>query len=169
MGTKERLNILKLKLDDEMKIKCRVFKDEDIKKEGNIWYIPGQDGSVKAVKVEPMKTKKDVITELLKRVSNLEFAIEKLEKNEQYKYINGQAYFRQDYVLDREKEIDRLKAELELYKDNQDHLNNLLEKKNNIIEEVRNMLEEYEKENMGTWIPCIIDTVKDILKDSDKE
>lgn len=113
MGTKERLNILKGKLDDEMKIKCRVFKDEDIRKEGNIWYIPGQDGSVKAVKVEPMKTKKDVITELLKRVSNLEFAIEKLEKNEQYKYINGQAYFRQDYVLGREKEIDRLNKRID--------------------------------------------------------
>ena len=102
MGTKE-----------EMKIKCRVFKDEDIRKEGNIWYIPRQDGSVKAVKVEPMKTKEDVITELLKRVSDLEFEVEKLEKNVQYKYINGQAYFRQDYVLGREKEIDRLNKRID--------------------------------------------------------
>ena len=113
MGTKERLNILKEKFDDEMKFKCRVFKDEDIRKEGNIWYIPEQDGSVKAVKVEPMKTKEDVIIELLKRISDLEFEVEKLEKNEQYKYINGQAYFRQDYVLGREKEIDRLNKRID--------------------------------------------------------
>jgi hypothetical protein len=101
MGTKERLNILKLKLDDEMKIKCRVFKDEDIKKEGNIWYIPGQDGSVKAVKVEPMKTKKDVITELLKRISNIEFEVEERDRRidkaiefvESMEYMGYEDYF----------------------------------------------------------------------------
>lgn len=49
-----------------------------------------------------------LVNKLLKRISDLEFAIEKLEKNEHYKYINGQAYFRQDYVLGREKEVDRL-------------------------------------------------------------
>ena len=174
MGTKERLNILKEKFDDEMKFKCRVFKDEDIRKEGNIWYIPEQDGSVKAVKVEPMKTKEDVIIELLKRISDLEFEVEKLEKNEQYKYINGQAYFRQDYVLGREKEIDRLNAELNLYKDNQEHLNSLLEQKNNIINELKEWFKGYHK----SYASCkwyeedyieFIEHLENELKGSDKE
>lgn len=52
--------------------------------------------------------KDKVINDLLKRISNLEFEIEQYEKSESYKYINGVAYFRQDYVLGREKEIERL-------------------------------------------------------------
>lgn len=57
-----------------------------------------------------------IVNDLLKRISYLEFEVEKLEKNVQYKYINGQAYFRQDYVLGREKEIDRLnKINNEMY------------------------------------------------------
>lgn len=50
---------------------------------------------------------------LLKRISDLEFEIKKLEKNEQYKYINGQAYFRQDYVLGREKKVDEFKKRID--------------------------------------------------------
>lgn len=98
------------------------------------YYVEGKH---KEEEKNLFETKETVINDLLKRVSNLEFEVEKLEKNVQYKYINGQAYFRQDYVLGREKEIDKLNAELNLYKDNQEHLNNLLEHKNNIIKEVR--------------------------------
>ena len=51
-----------------------------------------------------------IVNILLKRISDLEFQIEKYEKSESYKYINGVAYFRQDYVLGREKEIERLQS-----------------------------------------------------------
>ena len=44
-----------------------------------------------------------------------------------------------------------------------------IERLNNIIKEAIEILEDYEKENIGQTIPCIIDIVKEVLKDSDKE
>lgn len=50
------------------------------------------------------------------------------------------------------KEIERLNKELELYKDNHEHLNNLLQQKDNIIKEVREyadkMLESYDSKGL---------------------
>lgn len=42
-----------------------------------------------------------------------------------------------DYAKEQRLEIERLNKELELYKDNQIHLNNQLEQKDNIIKEAR--------------------------------
>ena len=97
MGTKERVEIL-----NEKYMTQEEFND--------IW----KNAKVRITRNE----EKNIMNDLLKRISDLEFEVEKLEKNEQYKYINGQAYFRQDYVLCREKEINRLNNiidELEKY------------------------------------------------------
>ena len=91
-----------------------------------------------------------LVNKLLKRISDLEFEIEKLEKNEQYKYINGQAYFRQDYVLGREKEIDRL---------------------NNIINELEKWLKEEVEATVFDYHYAIEDVLDKLqeLKGSGKE
>lgn len=46
-----------------------------------------------------------------------------------------------------DKEIERLNNELKIYKDNHEHLNNLLEYKDNIVKEIR----EYIEENIIAW------------------
>ena len=98
-------------------------------------------------RIEILNKSDSVINELLEKVSNLEFEVEKLEKNEHYKYINGQAYFRQDYVLGREKEIERL--------------NNIINKAYNETKK-QNDEADYQEE---TDLSIILD----ILKGSDKE
>lgn len=94
MSTVERLEILKDMISEG--------------KVSTVAYFRTDGGNTTLYTQEYVNEKDNVINDLLKRVSDLEFEVEKLEKNEQYKYINGQAYFRQDYVLGREKEIDRL-------------------------------------------------------------
>ena len=49
--------------------------------------------------------------EIYKRYYQQKEKIVLYEKNELYKYINGQAYFRQDYVLGRENKVDEFKKE----------------------------------------------------------
>lgn len=67
--------------------------------------------------------------------------IEKLEA----KSLQVDDYFKQRNELyisnqEKDKEIERLNNELKLYKDNHEHLNNLLQQKENIIKEVREKL-----------------------------
>lgn len=100
MGTKERLEILNEKYMAQEEV-------NDIWKNAKVRIIKNEE-PIKLYSKKDIEEKERTINKLLKRVSDLEFEVEKLEKNEHYKYINGQSYFRQDYVLGREKEIDRL-------------------------------------------------------------
>ena len=64
-------------------------------------------------------------------------------------------------------EIERLNKELELYKDNQEHLNNLLQQKDNIIKEAREYIEENQEEHKYTDRGGFTYTEGHFLRDSD--
>ena len=70
-------------------------------------------------------------------------------------------------LVEKDKEIERLNTELELYEDNHEHLNTLLEQKDNIINELEKWIEKNKQfqlisERCIVWEDKLIDKLQEL-------